>query len=120
MGVAGNLIEDPARLCSVKAGYSPSMTRTKEVISLEMKVVMRRWILTGVMFVVATFIAAGAGALLAAVLGRSSWLVNGIPYVAIFGCLVTYLLLISPIRRKYEDLKRERGSAPSSPVVPSS
>ena len=93
------------------------MTRTKESITLEMKAVIRRWVLAGALWLVLTVVATGSGVLLAEALGRSSWLVNGIPWVALVGCFIAYSLLIEPVRRKYSDLKLERGNAPSETVA---
>ena len=96
------------------------MTRTKEAITLEMKPVMRRWVRVGMLWVIATFFVVGAAALLVDVLGRSNMLITGIPYLAIAGCTTAYLLLTSPVRRRYNHLKLERESAPSETVAPSS
>ena len=96
------------------------MTRTKEVISLEMKVVMRRWVVVGVLALVITVVAVGAAALLSDALGRSSLLVRAIPHLVLIGCTVGNFLLTVPIRDRYADLKLERVNAPSKAVVSSS
>jgi len=93
------------------------MTRTKEAITLEMKVVMRRWVLIGLLCGVLSVLVIISWALFAADLGRGSWFVTSFPYIAVAGCTVMNVLATLPTRRKYESLKLERVTAPSETVA---